>query len=199
MTFANKVTLFRIISIPFFIGALLFYTPQHPELKSLALGLFLLAIVSDVIDGYLARTRREKTKAGAILDPLADKALLLTAFIFLYRMSKTYLLVPLPLWVMLVVVSRDAIILVGSAIILVANKNIEIKPTLWGKLTTFFQMLTIITIILELRWAPVAWWIAVIFTIFSGIDYMRKGINILNLEQGNKGNNRDKNIRGPHI
>jgi CDP-diacylglycerol--glycerol-3-phosphate 3-phosphatidyltransferase len=180
MTFANKVTLFRIISIPFFIGTLVFYTPEHPELKWWSLGLFLLAIVSDVIDGYIARTKRQKTKAGAILDPLADKALLLTAFIFLYKMSKTYLLVPMPLWVMLVVVSRDAIIIIGSAIILMTNKNIEIEPTRWGKYTTFFQMLTVIAIILESPWAPVAWWLAVIFTVISGIDYTRKGINLLN-------------------
>jgi CDP-diacylglycerol--glycerol-3-phosphate 3-phosphatidyltransferase len=196
MTFANKVTLFRIISIPFFVGTLIFYTPEHPELKWISLGIFLLAIVSDIIDGYIARTQRQKTKAGAILDPLADKALLLTAFIFLFHMSKDYLLVPLPLWVMLVVVSRDAIIIIGSAIVLMANKNIQIEPTRWGKLTTFFQMFTVVAIIIEARWAPVIWWIAVVFTVISGIDYTRKGINILNLDQGN---NHDKNLSGPHI
>jgi CDP-diacylglycerol--glycerol-3-phosphate 3-phosphatidyltransferase len=196
MTFANKVTLFRIISIPFFIGTLIFYTPEHPELKWLSLAIFLLAIVSDIIDGYIARTQRQKTKAGAILDPLADKALLLTAFIFLYKMSKAYLLVPLPLWVMLIVVSRDTIIIAGSAIILMANKNIQIEPTRWGKLTTFFQMFTVIAIIIEARWSPLIWWIAVVFTVISGIDYTRKGINILNLDQGN---NHDENLRGPHI
>jgi CDP-diacylglycerol--glycerol-3-phosphate 3-phosphatidyltransferase len=196
MTFANKVTLFRIISIPFFIGTLIFYSPERPGLKWAALGLFLLAIVSDVIDGYIARTRRQKTKAGAILDPLADKALLLTAFIFLYKMSHAYLLIPLPLWVMLVVVSRDAIIITGSAIILVANKNIQIEPTRWGKLTTFFQMLTVVAIILEWRAAPLAWWIAVFFTIISGIDYIRKGINTLNFDQGQ---DHDKNNRGFHL
>ncbi len=184
MTFANKITLFRIISIPFFIGSLLFYSPERPALKGIALAIFLAAIISDVIDGHIARTQRQKTRAGAILDPLADKALLITAFIFLYKLSKTYLAIPLPLWVLLIVVSRDAIIIIGSAIILFTQRVTGITPTWWGKLTTLFQTVTIVCVILEWPWAPLAWWIAVGFTIVSGIDYTRKGINILNAEQG---------------
>jgi cardiolipin synthase len=180
MTFANKITLFRIISIPFFIAALIFYTPERAYLKFVALGIFLLAVVSDVIDGYIARTHRQKTKAGAILDPLADKAFLLTAFIFIYAANHAYFRVCLPLWVLLTVVSRDAIILVGSAILLTTHKLRLIEPTRWGKLTTFFQMMTIAALILEISWTPVIWWIAAAFTIVSGFDYIRKGINILN-------------------
>jgi CDP-diacylglycerol--glycerol-3-phosphate 3-phosphatidyltransferase len=184
MNFANKITLFRIISVPFFVACLVFYAPAKVYLKYLALAIFLLAIVSDVIDGYIARSRRQKTRAGAILDPLADKALLLTAFIFLYRTSKTYLAVKLPLWFLLIVISRDIIILVGSAILLATQKDKEIAPTWWGKLTTFFQMCTVIAIILEYPKAWIIWWITAIFTCISGIDYARKGINILNAEHG---------------
>lgn len=180
MTFANKITLFRIISIPFFIASLVFYTPQKPYLKIIALGIFLLAAVSDVIDGYIARTKRQKTKAGAILDPLADKALLVTAFIFVYRVSKIYFSVKLPLWVLLIVISREAVILVGSGIIFITHQGFHIKPTWWGKLTTFLQMITIICVILELNFSAVVWWAAAILTIISGIDYARRGINTLN-------------------
>ncbi len=184
MTFANKITLFRIISIPFFVASLIFYTPDKPYLKFIALGIFLLAIVSDVVDGYIARTKRQKTNAGAILDPLADKALLVTAFIFIYRVSKTYFSVSLPLWVLLIVVSREAIILIGSGIILTTHQEFRIKPTWWGKLTTFFQMMTVISIILEWKQSWIAWGIASVFTIISGVDYARRGINILNTEHG---------------
>jgi CDP-diacylglycerol--glycerol-3-phosphate 3-phosphatidyltransferase len=184
MNFANKITLFRIISVPFFVACLVFYTPAKAYLRYVALIIFLLAIVSDAIDGYIARSRRQKTRAGAILDPLADKALLLTAFIFLYRTSKAYLAVKLPLWFLLVVISRDIIILVGCAILLATQKDKEITPTWWGKLTTFFQMFTVIAIILEYPKAWIVWGLAAIFTCVSGIDYARRGINILNAEHG---------------
>lgn len=184
MNFANKITLFRIIAVPFFVACLIFYTPAKAYLKYLALTIFLLAIVSDVVDGHIARSLRQKTQAGAILDPLADKALLLTAFIFLYRTSKAYLTVKLPLWLLLIVISRDIIILVGSAILLVTHKDMQIWPTWWGKLTTFFQMCAIVAIILEYPGAWIVWWLAGIFTCISGIDYARKGINLLNSEHG---------------
>ena len=188
MTFANKITLFRILSIPFFVASLIFYTPEKEYLKFVALSIFLLAIVSDIIDGYIARTQRQKTKAGAILDPLADKALLLTAFIFIYRISNVHFSVSLPLWVLLIVISRDAIILTGSGIIMMTSQDAQIKPTWWGKLTTFFQMMTIVSLILELKFSPFIWWVAVLFTIISGIDYARKGINTLNSDHGHKNN-----------
>ena len=180
MTFANKITLFRIISIPFFIASLVFYAPEKEYLKYIALSIFLLAIVSDVLDGYIARTQRQKTRAGAILDPLADKALLSAAFIFLYQISRTYFVIALPLWVLLTFISRDAIILIGSGIILATRQEIDIKPTWWGKLTTFFQMMTVVTLMLEIRIAPVIWWTAALFTVISGVDYARLGINIIN-------------------
>ena len=180
MTFANKITLFRIISIPFFVGTLIFYSPQKEYLKYVALVIFLLAIVSDIIDGHIARTRRQKTQAGAILDPLADKALLLTAFIFIYRISRLYFSFALPLWVLLIVISRDCIILIGCGIILTTHHSIQIKPTPWGKLTTFFQMITIISIILDFKFSPVIWCTAAAFSVISGIDYVRLGINTLN-------------------
>lgn len=180
MTFANKITLLRIISIPFFISALLFYSPQKEYLKTVALTIFLLAIISDCIDGYIARVKKQKTFAGAILDPLADKALLITAFIFVYRVSKIYFTIKMPLWVLLIVISRDAIILIGSGILLATHNSSKIQTTWWGKATTFFQMITIVSIILEFPASFLFWWTAVILTAISGFDYIRKGINALN-------------------
>ncbi|HQP91848.1 MAG TPA: CDP-alcohol phosphatidyltransferase family protein, partial [Candidatus Omnitrophota bacterium] len=159
-------------------------TPEKNFLKIIALLIFLLAIISDVIDGYIARTKRQKTKAGAILDPLADKALLITAFIFVRYVSIQYFHVVLPLWVLLIVISRDIIILIGSGILLATGSAIEIKPTWWGKLTTFFQMSTIISVIMEHNYSWIFWTMACIFTVISGIDYVRKGINALNNSTG---------------
>src|SRR3989338_7065868 len=85
LSFANKVTIVRILTVPFFIATVLYYAPERDYLRLAALCIFLVAVISDVIDGYIARTWKEKTKAGAILDPLADKLLLISAFICLYK------------------------------------------------------------------------------------------------------------------
>jgi len=183
MTFANKVTLFRVISTPFFVASLAFYAPERAYLKWIALGIFLLAAVSDAIDGAIARSRRQKTLAGAILDPVADKVLLITAFLLLYRVAKANLAVALPLWVVILVVSRDVIILVGGALILMVNKSKIITPTWWGKATTFLQMATVIGILLEVAAVRYVWWAACLLTAISGADYARRGIVALNEAQ----------------
>ena len=182
MTFANKITIFRILSVPFFIATLLYYTPEKEYLRFIALGIFISAIISDAIDGYIARTYRQKTQAGALLDPLADKILLITAFILLYIISNKYFPVKMPLWVMVVVISRDVILLLGGSILMLSNQKFEIAPTWRGKLSTFFQMMTIVCLLLQLILSPLVWTIAIIFTILSGIDYLRKGILILNTQ-----------------
>ena len=146
LTFANKLTLGRILSVPFFIAALVYYIPERDYLRYAALIIFLLAIITDVIDGYVARRHHQKTKAGAILDPLADKFLLLSAFICLYRIKDIGAPFYVPLAVLFIVLSRDAILLVGSMIIYIVNDGIDIIPTKWGKSTTFFQVVSIVGI-----------------------------------------------------
>ena len=182
LTFANKVTIFRILSVPVFIASVLYYNPQKDFLRFISLGIFSLAVISDVIDGYIARTRRQKTKAGAILDPLADKLLLISAFICLYMVSSNF---PggmrFPLWLVLIVVSRDLFILLGSGIIYLTQGDLEVVPTKWGKSTTFFQVLSVIAIFLQFQFSLVIWILTVGFTVISGIGYMRKGVKILNV------------------
>lgn len=186
MTFANKITIFRILSVPFFIATLLYYTPEKEYLRFVALGIFILAIISDAIDGYIARTLRQKTKAGALLDPLADKFLLITAFVLLYVISNKYFPIKMPLWIMVVVISRDVILLLGGSIFILTNQNFEITPTWRGKLSTFFQMMTIACLLLRLSFCPLVWSVAMIFTVLSGFDYLRKGILILNSQPAKK-------------
>jgi len=180
MSFANKITIFRILSVPFFITSLIYYTPEKDYLRVIALVIFILAVISDAIDGYFARARNQKTQAGAILDPLADKMLLIAAFIFLYIISNQYFVIKLPLWVMLIVISRDVILLLCGGIIILANQENKISATWWGKISTFFQMMTILFLLLKSNLSYYFWNAAIIFTIVSGVDYLRKGIVMFN-------------------
>lgn len=177
MNFANKISTFRILTVPFFVACLVYYTPQKDYLRLIALGIFLLAVVSDAVDGYIARKSKQKSEAGMILDPLGDKLLLVSAFICLAL--KKELALNFPLWVMLVVISRDLIIILGVVVIYMTKQNIDISPTKWGKFTTTFQMLSALAVLIQLKFAFLFWWLAVIFTVISGVDYIRRGFKTL--------------------
>lgn len=176
MNFANKISTFRIISVPFLIASLIYYSPQRPYLRFIALGIFILGVISDAVDGYVARKTKQQSKAGLVLDPLGDKLLLMSAFICL-SLDKFDL--RFPLWVTFIVLSRDVLILLGAVVIYIVKQEINVHPTKWGKLTTIFQMLSVIIVILQFNYAFIFWWIAVFFTIFSGVDYIMRGFKIL--------------------
>ncbi len=177
MNFANKISTFRILTVPFFIASLIYYSSDRDYLRFLALGIFVLGIISDAVDGYIARKSKQQSKAGLVLDPLGDKLLLMGAFIVLSPISKLPL--KFPLWVTLIVISRDAIILLGAVVVYIVKQNIDAYPTRWGKLTTTFQMLSVVAVLIQFRAAYIVWWIAVFFTVISGIDYIRRGFKIL--------------------
>ena len=181
LSFANKVTICRILAVPFFTVTILYYTPQREFLRYAALGIFVVAVISDIVDGYIARTRKEKTKAGSILDPLADKLLLISAFTCLYKIGGLLGNVKFRLWVVLAVISRDVILLLGSMIIYLVHGNLNIAPTRWGKATTFFQILCIFGMLLQIGISFVLWYVAVILTFISGVGYIREGIKVLNV------------------
>lgn len=184
MTFANKVTLARILAVPFFISAVLYYAPERDFLRFVALGLFMFAVISDVIDGYIARLRHQRTKAGAILDPLADKLLLISAFICLYKIGIWFESVRFPIWLVISVISRDVILLLGAMVIYLVQGNLTIEPTPWGKATTFFQVMAVLGILLQWPISSLIWYPALVLTVISGVDYMRKGIKVLNNNGG---------------
>ncbi len=175
---ANFISLIRILSIPFFVGTLLYYTPQKDFLRIIAFFIFLFAMLTDVIDGFIARKIDKKSEIGAILDPLSDKLLLMSAFFCLYLLKSLPLRIPL--WFLILVVSRDLIILMGTGIMFLLGIRFKIVPTLWGKLTTFFQMLTVICVLLKFKFSFLVWYIASVFTIISGVDYIRKGLKLIN-------------------
>lgn len=138
--------------------------------------IFALAVISDAVDGYIARKSQQQSKAGLVLDPLGDKLILMSAFIFL-AFDKFPL--HFPLWITLIVISRDVLIMMGALVIFIVKQDINISPTRWGKFTTTFQMLSVVTVLLQWKLAYLTWWIAIIFTIISGIDYIMRGFKIL--------------------
>lgn len=177
MNIANKISTFRILSVPFFIACLVYYVPGREYLRHLALVIFVLGVISDGLDGYIARKAKMQSKAGLILDPLGDKLLLISAFIFLSPICQLPL--KFPLWVSFIIISRDIIIIIGTLVIYMVKQDLDVHPTKWGKLTTIFQMLSVVCVLAQWRIAALIWWPAVIFTVVSGIDYICKGFKIL--------------------
>ena len=170
MTLANRITLLRIVLIPVF-GVLFLEQGNDPTLKKVMLAVFALAIFTDVLDGLIAHIRKEKTPLGTFLDPLADKLLLITSFVLLtYRGN-------LPLWIFVVVLSRDLIIVLGWTIVYILTSSAKITPRVSGKITTFLQMAAVIALLFPVP-DPFTYWIIqamVLATIVSTIDYILLG------------------------
>lgn len=127
----NFLTILRILLVPFFVHLIL-----HDQ-TFWALLVFAAAGITDGLDGYIARAYHLKTRLGAVLDPLADKLLLLTAYILLAALQR------LPLWLTEVVVARDMVILSGIFFLFASGKKIAFSPSVLGKITTFVQLFTI--------------------------------------------------------
>jgi len=185
MNFANKISVFRILSVPFFVASLLYYSDQRQFLRFVALAIFCLAVISDAVDGYIARRSKQHSPAGLILDPLGDKLLLMSAFICLHIISFP---VSFPLFVVLIVLSRDLLILLGALVIFLVKQKLNIMPTRWGKLTTMFQMAAVIAVLLQFPISFIVWWLAVGFTVISGVDYVMRGFKVLYAADNNRNN-----------
>lgn len=146
------------------------------------LGIFLL----DAVNGYLARARREITNLGTLLDPLADKAVLLSSLILLSGHGAEKAFVPhLPVWFVLVAVSRDAILVIGALIIQSITGSVQIQPRIMGKITTFLQGTAILWVLIGLPGRPLVWMVgfAAFFTGASAVQYLLDGIRQLEREK----------------
>jgi len=174
MNWANRLTVFRIILVPVFIISILYHR------LSLAFGIFLLAALTDALDGYIARTFNQKTQLGTMMDPVADKMLLLSAYISFSLVKGLPAYIKMPVYVPIVVISRDVIILIGAAFIYLITGNLEVKPTALGKITTCFQIFTIIALLVQFMYSNWLWNITVVFTAISGLDYIRIGARQIN-------------------
>ena len=141
MGLANWLTIVRILLVPVFVTSLVYNRPV------LALVTFVVAGVTDMMDGYIARTRGTKTRLGAFLDPLADKLLLTVSFVTItYKFSKI-----LPFWLTAIVLSRDLLLILVAVLIMLTGGQIHPAPTSLGKVSTVFQMLTVGAALLDAR------------------------------------------------
>jgi cardiolipin synthase len=140
--------------------------------------------LTDAVDGYVARQFNQKTVLGSYIDPLADKLLLLCGFLSLSLMKHLPDSMRIPAWVTIPVVTRDIIILIGSAMIFLTTGKFTARPIVIGKVTTFFQMATLLTVLLGLT-SDIQFLLfvaTVSLTVLSGIQYFRMATNLLGTE-----------------
>lgn len=175
MNLPNKLTVLRVIMVPFFV--LFMLTDLGGEAgKWIALVIFCLASLTDMLDGKIARARNLVTNFGKFMDPLADKLLVCSAMICLIPTEQ------LPAWVVIVIIAREFII---SGFRLVASDSgIVIAASYWGKFKTVSQMLMVIVLIADLGGVfdmigTALIWIALILTVVSLVDYIAKNVQVL--------------------
>lgn len=187
VTFASKITVTRILMVPVFAVLALAYggtvRDGRPEetLRWWALGVFVAAAASDGIDGWVARRFNQKSKFGAFIDPIADKALLLTGVVTLSLVDWGPAGWRVPEWFAMIVVLRDCIILGGIGVLWANRREVRIAPHWSGKICTVTQMFAIGWVMLRVvPWPPV--WpcvVAAVFTGWSAVSYVREGLRIL--------------------
>ena len=179
MTIPNLLTLIRIFLTPVMVWLLL------DSKLNYALVVFFIAGLTDGLDGLIARLFHQKTKLGAYLDPLADKLLLMSSFILLGYLRLV------PIWLSLVVVSRDVIILLGLMTLMFHNVSVEIKPSMLSKLSTLVQLLTVLVVLSSTFHSFARWIYSLLFllaaavSIGSGLQYVVKGLRLFDGRRGN--------------
>ena len=195
MTTPNKITITRICMIPVFVMMALYYgrsvAAGHPDesLRWWAIVVFVVAAASDGIDGYIARRYNQMSQLGVILDPIADKGLLLSGIITLSVSNWQY---EFPLWFPVLVISRDILIISGVVAMHYMGVKFKVRPSWLGKSATVSQMVAIGFVMLiptnpwsvkigswNLKFLEIPVIIAGFFTLVSGVGYVRRGIQYL--------------------
>ena len=175
MNLPNKLTILRVIMIPFFVAALLYDGGANQNMRYVAAALFIIASLTDMLDGKIARKYNLVTNFGKFMDPLADKLLVCSALICMIELRE------LPAWMVIIIISREFII---SGFRLVASDNgVVIAASYWGKFKTTFQMIMVILMIANIQalniLTQIVMWIALALTIISLIDYVVKNKEVL--------------------
>ena len=175
MNLPNKLTTLRVIMIPFVVFFLLWQNGENRTFRMIALALFIIASLTDLLDGKIARKYNLVTNFGKFMDPLADKLLVCSALICLIELNA------LPAWMVIVIISREFII---SGFRLIASDNgVVIAASYWGKFKTTFQMVSVVLLILDIPAlafvTTICVWIALLLTIVSLVDYIYKNHKIL--------------------
>ena len=175
MNLPNKLTIIRVCLIPFFVAALLFDHGNNYTMRIVANVLFIVASLTDLFDGKIARKYNLVTNFGKFMDPLADKLLVCSALICLIELGQ------LPAWVVIIIISREFII--SGFRLVAADNGVVIAASYWGKFMTTFQMAAVILMIFNIPALTlvtnIVVVIAVALTIISLVDYVAKNIKIL--------------------
>lgn len=177
MNLANKITILRVLMIPVFLIVLFnnFFDPQVS--RYVAVSIFILASLTDALDGYIARSQNMITNLGKFMDPLADKLLVAAALISMVELQD------LKAWVVIIIISREFIV-TGFRVIAAAD-NIVIAASSWGKIKTITQMIMIVFLLIGFKGDTLVAvgnllvFLSVVFTIISGVDYIVKNISVL--------------------
>ncbi len=185
MTTANKITILRILLIPFFVVETLNYVETGNEVHRLvAILAFAVTAILDGVDGYIARHYNQRSELGAVLDPLADKLLLVSGVVLL-SFDHTPRLGQIPLWLTGTIIGRDLLLLIGIVVIRYMVGKVTVRPRIVGKIATVFQMMVVVWILLNWErdlnehWFQ-AWAIgAAVFTGISGLLYVYDGVKQL--------------------
>ena len=175
MNLPNKLTTLRVIMIPFFVFFLLWQNGENYTFRMIALALFIIASLTDLLDGKIARKYNLVTNFGKFMDPLADKLLVCSALICLIELNA------LPAWMVIIIISREFII---SGFRLIASDNgVVIAASYWGKFKTTFQMVSVVLLILDIPAlafvTTICVWIALALTVISLVDYIAKNHKVL--------------------
>lgn len=173
MNLPNKLTMFRVILIPFFIVFLL--VPITSVDKWIALTIFIIASLTDLLDGKIARKYNLVTNFGKFMDPLADKLLVCSALICLIELQK------IPSWMVIIIIAREFII--SGFRLVAADNGVVIAASYWGKFKTTFQMIAVCLLIADIEAlnlvTQIVLWIAVVLTVVSLIDYLLKNKDVM--------------------
>ncbi|MDD5674763.1 MAG: CDP-alcohol phosphatidyltransferase family protein [Chitinivibrionales bacterium] len=187
LTLANRITLARILIVPIFIAAVVYHSVNYnhgeptQNLRLLTIVLFIVTFIFDAVDGYIARTRNQITRLGTLLDPLADKAMLLSGLVLLSGPCAESFNARLPIWFVIVVISRDVVLIFGAAIVHFIAGNVVVRPRISGKLTTFFLIVVIGWVLVGLNRTALDWLvdIATATALISATQYIFDGIRQL--------------------
>jgi cardiolipin synthase len=176
MNIPNLLTLLRILLVPVMVILLI----QGLFFKALIV--FVLAALSDALDGFLARVLHQQTVLGSYLDPIADKALLASSFITLSVLHV------IPGWLTVLVISRDFIILLGILVLSIMSVSVQIRPVFISKITTALQLITVLMAltarclpgVFNSVWLLPLYWLTALFTVMSGLTYIARGLTLFN-------------------
>lgn len=173
MNLPNKLTVFRVILIPFFVLFLLLDITAYD--RWFALAIFIIASLTDFLDGHIARKYNLVTNFGKFMDPLADKLLVCAALICLIELER------IPSWIVIIIISREFII--SGFRLVAADNQVVIAASYWGKFKTTFQMVMVCLMIANIDalslLTQIVMWIAVVLTIVSLVDYLVKNKGVL--------------------